>query len=283
MDLVSGPVLLRIGSFSRASWLSIKALRAYHEAGLLVPAEIDPQTGYRSYSVAQLTDAAIIRGLRQLDLPLDTIRQVLDARDPAVTSKVLTEHGAVLAERLAATQRAMDELHVALETPSLHTPVHRRHEEACIVLTLAGTVSELEWIPFLDRAQTLLTEAATTAGAVVTGAFGGLYPPMVDDDTQEVLAFLPVIDAPLLPASSRSAGVRIGELPASEVAVLAYRGSYDGLPDAYHQLGAWVATHAEPADLPVRELYLVGPADADHPDALRTEICWPLRAADATS
>jgi DNA-binding transcriptional MerR regulator len=59
--------LLRIGSFSRAASLSVKALRAYHEAGLLVPAEVDPQTGYRSYSVAQLTDATIIRRLRELD------------------------------------------------------------------------------------------------------------------------------------------------------------------------------------------------------------------------
>jgi DNA-binding transcriptional MerR regulator len=57
---VSDNPLLRIGPFSRASSLSIKALRAYHEAGLLVPADVDPHTGCRSYSLAQLTDAPII-------------------------------------------------------------------------------------------------------------------------------------------------------------------------------------------------------------------------------
>jgi len=36
------PRHLRIGPFSRASSLSIKALRAYHEQGLLVPAEVEP-------------------------------------------------------------------------------------------------------------------------------------------------------------------------------------------------------------------------------------------------
>lgn len=50
LGVVTESRLLRIGEFSRASWLSIKALRAYHEMGLLVPAEIDPPTGYRSYS-----------------------------------------------------------------------------------------------------------------------------------------------------------------------------------------------------------------------------------------
>jgi DNA-binding transcriptional MerR regulator len=40
--------LLPIGLFSRASLLSVKALRAYHEAGILVPARVDPATGYRT-------------------------------------------------------------------------------------------------------------------------------------------------------------------------------------------------------------------------------------------
>ena len=47
--------------------------RRYHEAGLLVPAEVDPRTGYRSYAVDQLADASVIRQLRQIDLPLEAI------------------------------------------------------------------------------------------------------------------------------------------------------------------------------------------------------------------
>src|SRR4051794_5235769 len=107
--------LLRIGEFSRASSLSVKTLRAYHEAGLLVPDEVDPATGYRSYSVAQLTDAAVIRRLRALDLPLESVREVLVARDPDVTGKVLAQHGAALEQRVAAMHRAIDDLYVAVE------------------------------------------------------------------------------------------------------------------------------------------------------------------------
>jgi DNA-binding transcriptional MerR regulator len=277
MSPVPDSPLLRIGPFSRASWLSIKALRAYHEAGLLVPAEVDPHSGYRLYSVAQLTDAAIIRRLRQLDVPLDAIRQVLDARDPAVTRKVLAEHGAILRDRLSATQRAIDGLYVAVEAPVSHTPVHRRQERACTALTCASTVSEAEWTPFLERAHGLLTEAATAAGAVIDGAFGACYPPLAEDDTQVVLAFIPVAAAPLLSPSARSAGVQVGGLPATDVAVLAHPGTYDTLEDSYRQLGAWVAANAEPADLPVRERYLVGSRDTDDPDEFLTEICWPIR------
>ncbi|MGH9185411.1 MAG: MerR family transcriptional regulator [Acidimicrobiales bacterium] len=275
--------LLRIGPFSRASSLSVKALRAYHEAGLLVPAEVDRHTGYRSYSVVQLTDAAIIRRLRQLDVSLEAIREVLDARDPMVTRKVLTDHGEILQERLAATQRSLEELYVAVAVPTLHTPVHRRHEPAGTVLTLIGTVTEAEWGPFLDRAHAVLIEAARASGGVVEGSFGGCYPTLLDDDAQDVVAFLPVTAAPLLVASATAAGVRVGELPATEVAVLAHRGIYDTMVDTYRKLGAWVAANAEPADLPVRELYIVGTAHRDDPADFLTEICWPLRATAEAS
>jgi DNA-binding transcriptional MerR regulator len=279
---VSADGLLRIGDFSRASSLSVKALRSYHEAGLLFPADVDPRTGYRSYSVAQLTDAAIIRRLRLLDVPLEAIREVLTARDPAVTKKVLGDHGALLQERLTAMRRSIDELQGALDTPALHTPVHRRHEPAATVLTFTGTVSEATWVDFLDRAFASLTEAVVAAGAVAVGPFGGCYPTLLDDDAQEVVAFVPVETPPLLPSRSRSrsAGVHVGELPATDVAVIAHHGAYDDMDDTYRNLGAWVAEHADPADLPVRELYLVGRADTDDPEQLRTELCWPVRGSD---
>ena len=269
--------LLRIGDFARASWLSIKALRAYHEMGLLVPAEVDPHTGYRSYSGAQLVDAAIIRRLRQLDVPLGSVRAVLDARDPAVTQKVLAEHAALLEERLAALRRTIDDLYLAVDSPEGHTPVHPRHEQQQTVLAYGGIVREDEFEAFLARSRALLFDAARASGAEVSGSFGGCYPPPRDDDCQDVLAFLAVENAVLLPAAFRSAGVLVSELPATDVAVLIHYGGYETLEDSYRTLGEWVASNGNPADLPVRELYVVGEADTDVPDDYRTQICWPIR------
>lgn len=84
--------LLPIGMFSRASLLSIKALRAYHEAGILVPARVDPVTGYRTYLATQLTDARVLRRLRELELPLSAVGEIMRARDPDVTKKILSGH-----------------------------------------------------------------------------------------------------------------------------------------------------------------------------------------------
>ena len=62
--------LMSIGRFARLTGLTVKALRHYDELGLLRPAAVDPETGYRSYSSAQLGRAEAIRLLRRLPEPL---------------------------------------------------------------------------------------------------------------------------------------------------------------------------------------------------------------------
>jgi DNA-binding transcriptional MerR regulator len=66
-----------IGEFARRSRLSVKALRLYGEHGVLLPARVDASTGYRYYDEAQLDDARLIVMLRQLDMPLAEIKEVL--------------------------------------------------------------------------------------------------------------------------------------------------------------------------------------------------------------
>lgn len=75
-----------IGDFSRITGLSIKALRLYHERGLLVPHVVDRQTGYRFYSHSDAERARIILRLRELQFGLDDIEEMLvDADEGAGT------------------------------------------------------------------------------------------------------------------------------------------------------------------------------------------------------
>src|SRR5919202_1856622 len=54
---------LGIGDFSRMTYLSVKALRHYHDVGVLEPAEVDPSSGYRFYAPSQVGPAQMIRRL----------------------------------------------------------------------------------------------------------------------------------------------------------------------------------------------------------------------------
>jgi serine/threonine protein phosphatase PrpC len=66
--------LMSSGEFARTSGLTRKALRLYDELGLLTPARVDPQTGYRFYAPAQLEQARLVAWLRRLGMPLASIR-----------------------------------------------------------------------------------------------------------------------------------------------------------------------------------------------------------------
>ena len=69
--------LLSIGTFAGMTRLSIKALRLYDQLGILQPLHIDPQSGYRYYGIDQVHGARLIRNMRDMDMPLATIRRML--------------------------------------------------------------------------------------------------------------------------------------------------------------------------------------------------------------
>ena len=82
---------ISIGEFARRSRLSLKALRLYDERGVLVPARVDQASGYRYYDTAQLDDARLVVMLRQLQLPLAAVKELL-ACDPADAAARIAEH-----------------------------------------------------------------------------------------------------------------------------------------------------------------------------------------------
>jgi DNA-binding transcriptional MerR regulator len=68
---------ISIGEFARRSRLSLKALRLYDERGVLVPSRVDQASGYRYYDTAQLEEARLVVMLRQLQLPLAAVKELL--------------------------------------------------------------------------------------------------------------------------------------------------------------------------------------------------------------
>ena len=126
--------LLPIGRFARLAGLSIGALRHYHELGLLVPSHVDPASGYRRYANTQLPNARLVARLRDLDLPLPTIRAVLGAAPPERRELLARHRSALLAEQGRITRRihwlnrAIDHEDplMSMPTPAAIDPADRR-------------------------------------------------------------------------------------------------------------------------------------------------------------
>ncbi len=89
---------------ARASGLTASALRFYDDCGLLVPARVDPLTGYRYYTEAQRGRATLIRQLRAIDLPLETIAEILSG-DAGRARDLLDRHVGELARRASEAAR----------------------------------------------------------------------------------------------------------------------------------------------------------------------------------
>jgi DNA-binding transcriptional MerR regulator len=98
---------LPIGRFARLSGLSVGALRHYDELDLLRPARTDPFTNYRLYRRDQLAAARTIVRLRDLEVPLETIRELLATDDPADQRRLLREHRTRIEARTFRLQRVL--------------------------------------------------------------------------------------------------------------------------------------------------------------------------------
>ncbi|MFI5494813.1 MerR family DNA-binding transcriptional regulator [Actinoplanes sp. NPDC051859] len=111
-----------IGEVARASGLGISALRFYDQAGVLIPAEVDPATGYRRYSPDQIRAARLVAGLRRVGMPVADIgRAVAGLSGPAGAPgrpgvrELLDEHLRRLEHGLADARRELSRLHRLLD------------------------------------------------------------------------------------------------------------------------------------------------------------------------
>lgn len=252
-------VLLTIGEFSKMTYLSVKALRHYHDVGLLEPVLVDPATGYRRYAANQVGTAQAIRRFRDLDMPIDEVRQVLHAPDLATRNRSILVHLERMHEQLEQTQAMVASLQVLLSDSAPASPRVdiRRIPPTRAVMTRAN-VSFDDCAEWLEPALNDLHVAIEAAGLDIIGADGALYPDeFFEVGAAAVTAFVPV--------AGDAAGAI--ELASTTVAVLVHDGPLADLDQAYGTLGTLVAERGIGGPGPIREHYLTETS---------TEVCWPV-------
>lgn len=257
--------MLTIGDFSRLTHLSVRTLRRYHDAGLLVPDTVDRVTGYRYYGAEQIPTAQVIHRLRELDVPLPEVRQVLRAPDPAARATLVAGHLHRLEVELERTRAAVVSLRRLLDPEPAPVDVELRAVPA--MTTVADDVD-------LDAVLSWYAGAAAELEACVaepTGPPGGTYDDaLFQTGRGRCVVYRPTARPP------RSGRVHPLTLPPVELAVTTHVGPHGDIDVTYGALGAWLVDNALRVAGPVRETYLVGPRDTDDPAAWRTEIGWPV-------
>lgn len=247
-----------IGDFSRMTFLSVKALRHYHAVGLLPPAEIDRDTGYRRYRLEQVPTAQVIRRLRELGMSLDGVRTVIEAPDVPARNAAIGAHLRRLEGDLEQTRATVQSLRLLLDEASA-TPIaiSYRIEEPSSALAIRAEIPHDDMFAWLDEAFAELHPAVARRTGVDAALFSG---ELMEDEFGEIVALVPGV-------GETGGRVHALELPPVEYALAVHAGPLDEVDRTYAALGAVVAGRAIGVQGPLRENYL---SDG------RIEICWPV-------
>jgi DNA-binding transcriptional MerR regulator len=276
--------MLSIGDFARLGHVSPRMLRHYDETGLLRPERVDPDTGYRSYSFAQLDQLHRILALRDLGFGLEQIRAVLDD-DPSVDELrgMLRLRRAEIERGLADDQARLRRVEAHLraleggtvtDTPNIVVKKSDPVRIAEMTETAPGFGNE-HLNPVFQRVVPHVLAHVAAAGAT-PGIMIAWYEDPAEDGSVVLHAGFDVTNQEV-PSSD---DVRVYDLPVIDVASTVHRGGMEDIEPLYIALLQWIDESGYERAGASRELYLEW-NDAD-PSASVTEIQMPLRSTSVS-
>lgn len=275
--------MFRIGEFAQIAQVSTRQLRFYDQLGLLQPAHIDAQTGYRTYSIRQLPRLNCILALKELGLTLEQIGPLLkDELSPAELRAMLTMKRAQVEQTLRAEEARL------------------RHIESRIAqIDRQGSIGDYDVVtksvppvPYLAVRVACdgMEEAVPLVRTVVQEGTRQIRPDLrdklivvahndADDEKLDLEIGFSLTRASN--ASVRIAGdlvLRASELPAVEtMATLIRPGTNAESHTSFGAVGRWIEANGYAIAGPCREVFLEPITGPPGFDAALVEIQFPVR------
>ena len=268
--------MLKIGDFSRLSRVSVKALRYYDEIDLLKPVKVDRFTGYRYYSVDQLPRLNRIIVLKNLGLSLEEVSALL-VNNLSIDhiKQLLNVKQAEIRERLQEDQRRLGQVEewlrqIEKEGIMPEYQVVIKKVEPTIIASIRDVLPAYSHIGqlFEEIFNYLGSKGGKPAGPVMFIS----HDPEYKEENVDVEAGVPLSEA-----ISGSGRIGVYELPGMEhAACTIYKGSYEGIGEAYEAIMSWIESNSYQITGPDRDIYLTSPADTSDPASYVTEIQFPV-------
>jgi DNA-binding transcriptional MerR regulator/effector-binding domain-containing protein len=270
-----------IGEFARLGDISIRMLRHYDEIGLLTPARVDPVTGYRGYSIAQLRDLNRIVALRGLGFSLAEARQLLSGITAIELRSMLLLRRAELEQQLEAAQSGLAHVEARLAA------IEREDELADDIVVKAAPAQRLLAVarpipgfgpdniaPVLNPAYEELRDVVVAMGLEPGRVYLSCYEVSRGDAGETITMFVgtPVPDE----VTEARAPAEIVVLPGVQVASCVRQGATGEVwPRIVHDVMSWIEKNGYEHVGPGRDFYLeINDSD---PSKQVFEIQAPLR------
>jgi DNA-binding transcriptional MerR regulator len=270
-----------IGEFSIISRLSLKALRIYHERGILIPSRIDEMNGYRYYNEQSAERAAVIQRLKGFEFSLDEIQQMLEecGEDEDVKDYLIRKDQQIREklERYSKMQESLEEI------------IRRAEENEMKIQT--GTV-EIKDVESITAACFRYTGRYDEMGKGIGLLFkyfgkfsrGKIFARYHDEEYKEADADIEVCLAiseknlkkaqAVVDKSETPDSMSVQQFEAGRAAVIVHKGSYENLGKSYEKLFQYIKDQGLESKSLIREFYVKGPGMIfrGNPDKYLTEI-----------
>jgi len=277
---IGGDLLLSIGEFSKICGVSTKTLRYYDEIGLINPDEINPDNGYRYYSIRHLKKMLLINRLKSYHFSLEEIKTILETEEDQSEEKLcfaLNRKRREIQDKLNALEYTLiqmsndilnleknipimsylDNIEVQLvETQPMN--ILYRHQMMC------SDDYALGYGTYFSRLyEKIATEKLTLLGTPMTIYHSLEYNP-AGNDTEFAI-----------PIEEAVNGTRAlhGGLCAKSV----LKGSYSGLTSVYAKLREWVENEGYELVKSPYDVYVTDPNQATVPEDIITEVYFPIK------
>ncbi|RKF22228.1 MerR family transcriptional regulator [Alginatibacterium sediminis] len=261
-----------IGEFSKITAITIKALRHYHEKGVLVPAHIDMDSGYRFYSEREIELAKVISTMKSMKFTLAEITDLLksvkdesDLRDLLEQKKNSIDQDIV---KLSLISEAIDQ--VLVKENSVEKGLSYSNQ---ITIEELGQQQVLicDWEGEYRETGKAMAKLYRVAGRQLNGAPFNQYFRAEFQERAKFQSCLP-IKKPMDTDTAQS--LLVGGCFVS----LVHEGSYESIGIAYKRVFDYIKEQDLKTELPIREVYLKGPGMIfkGNSKKYRTQILVPV-------
>ena len=264
--------MLLISEFARAGNVTIRALRFYDEVGLLSPAHVVPENGYRRYSPAQFAQLNQIQAFKDMGFSLREIRELLQRRlAPQELHAVLEERREVLRKRVRDDVCRLERIEARLNSISAGG---RQSHLTIMLRTTPGqsVVSLREKLQNYDQVDELFTTLERRVDPrALYDQREAIFHRCLDGDGQIDCEAVRFLNHPV--AAIR--GLKVYESQRARVAFTYHYGSEDSICTTYQSMSGWIAAQGYQLSAAKREIYWPAPENKGETSSL-TEIQFPV-------
>lgn len=272
--------MLSIGEFSKICGVSTKTLRYYGEIGLINPSEINPENGYRYYSIKQLTKMLLINRLKSYHFPLEEIKDILMWEENASEEKVcdsLIRKRQELQRKIQALELTLAQMNhdissleegVSIMSYLDHIEVQLIETQPMNILYMRRMMSSDDYAAGYGKYFGVLYEKIAADHLTMTGTPMTIYhSPEYNPAGNDTEFAIPIREA--------VKGTR--DLPEGLCAKSVVRGPYAELTSVYAKLREWVEKEGYALVNSPYEVYVTDPNQAAEPEAMVTEVYFPVK------